>query len=239
MLDSTLASAGTVTLHSKQQSAGTALGTTPAIVWTRERGVLCAECRNISKYIRRDVTIEGLRLVVLDDVVGEADAVRVFDGLRALRYRLNDVDGPESHYIYHWKHDLPTHLPWSHPGMQPHGRLIEALWLLAASVAGSERILGRLRRAHVNMILYGDSLNPHNDLADGWTLLYYANPDSTWDPRKCQGETIYYTSQDDALHAVAPRQGRIVIFEGNIRHRAGAPGRECFEPRITLALKFK
>jgi len=88
------------------------------------------------------------------------------------------------------------------------------------------------------MILYGDSLNPHQDLKEGYTLLYYANTNAGWDPRKCQGETIYYTPDDDPLYAVAPREGRVVLFEGDIRHRAGAPGRECFEPRVTLALKF-
>ena len=72
-------------------------------------------------------------------------------------------------------------------------------------------------------------MNPHTDLKDGFTLLYYANPSAGWDPRKCQGETIFYTGDDDPLYAIAPREGRIVLFEGNgnVCHRAGITIDEC------------
>ncbi len=114
--------------------------------------------------------------------------------------------------------------------------------------------------------MYGDVLNPHADLKDGWTLLYCecsvcipasriagwlppvvvtssdlsdANTKENWNSRLCKGETAFYSDEDEPLHVVAPRPGRVIIFDANIRHRAGAPDRECFRPRITVALKFK
>ena len=111
----------------------------PLIAWTR-RGAECLRCANATAYVTRDLLVAGRRLIVIDNVVSSEAATPLFEALSGLRYRLNDVDGPESSYIKHWKHDLPTHLPWSHPAMQPHGSFISALWVLAAAVAGDQRI---------------------------------------------------------------------------------------------------
>ena len=85
----------------------------------------------------------------------------------------------------------------------------------------------------------GEANYPHLDLKDGITVMYYANLDADWDPIKCQGETVFYASDDEAFAAVAPRQARVVIFDGNIPHRAGSPARDCYAQRITLAVKFR
>jgi hypothetical protein len=42
----------------------------------------------------------------------------------------------------------------------------------------------------------------------------------------------------EARHTVAPRPGRLVIFDGALVHRVGVPSRECYVPRITVAFKF-
>ena len=93
----------------------------------------------------------------------------------------------------------------------------------------------RLARVHSNLHLYGDLQFPHLDLKGGVTAVYFANPE--WE-EKWQGETIFYDDRREPLYALAPRPGRLAVFQADILHRAGVPSRECFRPRISVAFKF-
>ena len=93
----------------------------------------------------------------------------------------------------------------------------------------------RLERVHVNLHMYGDMQFPHGDLPGGVTLLYYANPE--W-KENWMGETIFYDDSRDPVVAVAPRPGRVAIFDGDLVHRGGVPSRECYGPRISIAFKY-
>lgn len=94
------------------------------------------------------------------------------------------------------------------------------------------------QRAYVNSAVYGDSYYIHRDCperSNNVTVLYYAN--LIWQP-DWGGETIFYKDDNDAVLAVSPRPGRLVISRGAILHRATVPAQECYEARLTIAYKL-
>ena len=75
----------------------------------------------------------------------------------------------------------------------------------------------------VNHIRRTDSTTIHKDcnpLDNEFTNLIYLNPD--WS-ESLYGETIYLDDNDEFIGAVAPRFGRLVVFEGQISHSARPP----------------
>lgn len=92
-----------------------------------------------------------------------------------------------------------------------------------------------LQRFYCNAISFADHMHAHPDIVGGVTALYYAN--ARWDD-DFHGETLFYSLAGEPVVAVAPRPGRLVIFPGEIRHRAGMPSRTCMERRLSVAFKF-
>jgi SM-20-related protein len=93
-------------------------------------------------------------------------------------------------------------------------------------------------RAYVNCAVYGDSYFTHRDCPperNDVTVLYYAN--LAWQA-DWGGETLFYNDENDAVLAVSPRPGRLVVGRGSILHRANVPTRSCYEERFTIAYKM-
>jgi len=180
----------------------------------------------IDERIVRRVEIGTRRLVVMDDVFRTDDIDVLYQFLQRLPYRLDDVDTDQTAYSRHWKAELPTALIASNGIFRQCVSLTHELMKPGAYEP---------ERVHSNLHLYGDMQFPHVDLAGGVTALYYANPE--WD-EKWLGETIFYNEDRDPQYAVAPRPGRLVVFDGDIVHRGGVPSRECYQPRISVAFKF-
>jgi hypothetical protein len=93
-------------------------------------------------------------------------------------------------------------------------------------------------RAYVNNAVYGDSYFAHRDSPEDSkdvTVLYYAN--LIWQ-LDWGGETIFYNDDNDAVLAVSPRPGRLVVSRAAILHRATVPTRVCYEERLTIAYKL-
>jgi hypothetical protein len=94
------------------------------------------------------------------------------------------------------------------------------------------------QRAYVNSAVYGDSYYIHRDCpehSNNVTVLYYAN--LNWLP-DWGGETVFYKDDNDAVLAVSPRPGRLVVSRGAILHRATVPTQDCYEARLTIAYKL-
>ncbi|WP_394212637.1 2OG-Fe(II) oxygenase [Enterovibrio calviensis] len=85
---------------------------------------------------------------------------------------------------------------------------------------------------------FGDMSFIHSDSTNSGdiSILYYAN--SKWDP-EWGGETIFYTERKDAALVVSVKPGRLIVFNGNVLHRAGTPTKLCPEVRITLSMRFE
>jgi hypothetical protein len=94
------------------------------------------------------------------------------------------------------------------------------------------------KRAYVNSAVNSDSYYAHRDSPEDSkdiTVLYYANLDWQLD---WGGETIFFKDDNDAVLAVSPRPGRVVVSRGAILHRASVPTRDCSEQRLTIVYKL-
>lgn len=94
-------------------------------------------------------------------------------------------------------------------------------------------------RAYTNFASYGDMLFTHTDCKPeerDLTALWYLC--DRWDV-EWGGETVFYDACDEIACAIRPRPGRLVIFDGAIKHAGRPPNRICYTPRYTFALKFE
>jgi SM-20-related protein len=188
-----------------------------------ESSPLLRSARDYTRFVSRRETVSGKDLIVLDGLFSETYVATIYDYLRSRPYKLNDIDSAETDYARHWKHEFPLE-----SGPPPRATIVGMIH----SFFGPTQVL---KRSHSNLTLYGDVQFPHRDSKDGITAVYFAN--ATWKP-EWMGETTFHDDAGEPLYAVAPRPGRVVLFQGSIMHRAGVATRECFEPRITLAFKF-
>lgn len=66
------------------------------------------------------------------------------------------------------------------------------------------------------------------------TSLLYLTPD--WHP-DWAGETVIFDKKMDVLYATLPKYGRLLQFNGKLKHVGRGISRICREPRVVLALK--
>ena len=85
-------------------------------------------------------------------------------------------------------------------------------------------------RSYVNLFLPNERPFFHPD-GNVITCLFYFTPEYDIDEG---GETQFYV--DSQLLGVLPKPGRLVVFDGNIQHRATS---YRTKPRITVAIKFR
>lgn len=178
---------------------------------------------DFTRFVTRRERVAGKDLIVLDRLFSETYIGTLYDFLRSRAYKLNDIDSAATAYSRHWKHEFAVE-----KSPPPRATVVA----LVQSLFGPTQVL---RRCHSNLTLYGELQFPHTDSRAGVTAVYYANAE--WKPG-WMGETTFYDDAGEPLYTVAPRPGRIVVFQGSILHRAGMTTRECFEPRVTLAFKF-
>jgi Rps23 Pro-64 3,4-dihydroxylase Tpa1-like proline 4-hydroxylase len=179
----------------------------------------------LAAHVSRQLAIGPHHLVVFDGLFDAAAIASTFTFVRRSPYHLNDYDSEQSTHVLHWKAEFPVALAEGTPVFRDCIRITRDL------VAPAPLTLDRV---HANLETYGDMMFPHPDLEGGVTAVYYANP--VWE-RDWQGETVFYAG-GEPVHMVAPRPGRLVVFDADIVHRVGVPSRECYVPRITIAFKF-
>ena len=116
-----------------------------------------------------------------------------------------------------WK-DILTYLEATIPSMPPRDNLYSA---------------------YINVLREGNNPGIHVDapyfVPDNQTVLLYLNPD--WDP-EWGGETIFFDDDLDAKTLVAPRAGRVVIFDGRIPHTGRPPTPKYNHNRYIMAFKY-
>jgi len=175
------------------------------------------------------------------DHLFDADFIhRIHANLDLAPYIANDFDSEETRHILHMKCELPaqelitgTGLGQQAPGLSIVARLI--FELMQRLFSNYHQIA--IQRIHVNNIPYGDVLSNHVDGQPQQVLtgLYFANAEwlQPWG-----GELILCDTQGESLYAIEPKPGRVVLFPGDILHRASAPTRLCFARRLSIGHKF-
>ena len=103
--------------------------------------------------------------------------------------------------------------------------------------AKASAVRNRQELSHVYgaALRYGDQTQIHRDIdcPDCMTFLYYGN--QYWAP-SWGGETIFFDDQHNALFAVTPRPGRLVLFNAQLYHRTGIPMRDCPSHRYGMSI---
>ncbi len=139
----------------------------------------------------------------------------------------------------HWNHDFlktkrtnqddAEHVLLENDAVAP----IRDLWLQLKA----DLLMGHtLVRCYANAHTYGVDGAPHTDsrTAGNYTTICYVNP--VWKPEWAV-ETVFINDLGDIAHAVLPKPGRIVQFDGRMVHAARGLSRICPAMRVTLMFK--
>ncbi|HEU4600980.1 MAG TPA: 2OG-Fe(II) oxygenase [Steroidobacteraceae bacterium] len=178
----------------------------------------------------RRVQVEGRDLVVFDDLITAAESGRYAVALAHAAFTKTESARPESVHLRHWVCEMPLD---NLPNL--------SLWSATSAALREMRPTESYRpyRCYTNFASFGDVLLTHVDaLPDRreLTALWYLC--EQWDP-EWGGETLFFDDANDAQVAVAPKPGRLVIFDGAIRHAGRPPNRNCFIGRYTFAIKLR
>ena len=175
-------------------------------------------------------SIDGRQVVVLDDVISKSKVDKLTLALKEAPFRRSEYARPDTRELRHWAVDL----------RQIGAALCDPFVEVTAREV--ERYFGPgrdLHRAYCNVALFGDMLVTHTDSAPEANLvtaLWYICTD--WDA-EWGGETLFFDQHKDAALVVSPRPGRVVLFDGAIPHVGRPPNRICYEPRFSVAIKFR
>lgn len=173
--------------------------------------------------LARVVDLQRGKVIVFDGVVPPAVRSRIYQSLRSLNYRWAAVDSEEHAHSVRWKQDVPV---------TQYQTLVSTVHDVASQIA-AERI--ELVRVYANHNVYGEVHYPHIDGVNCVTALYCANVE--WDPN-WQGETTFFDGDEPAI-VVAPKPGRLILFDGGVVHRGAPPARDCWEPRLNVVFKYR
>lgn len=179
--------------------------------------------------VAREFTIDGRPLRVFDGLlpnVGE-----YVQALSRAAFTRSEVARPETAEYKHWATEIKLDTLLRQPIFDLTRRAV-----LAFSTEGSQY---RPYRAYTNVASFGDMLFTHTDcLPDqhDLTALWYLC--ERWDV-EWGGETMFYDAADEVACAVRPLPGRLVVFDGAIKHAGRPPNRICYAPRYTMAIKFE
>lgn len=180
--------------------------------------------------LNRYQSIEGRPIRVYDDLVALSNVRQLTTALMKAGFTRTEVARPDTGGYQHWVAEIPPDTASQLPIYQP------TLTAIRDFEGGDDY---RIYRCYCNHAAYGDMLFTHTDALPGQkglTALWYIAPE--WNV-EWGGETLFYDSGMDAVAVVAPKPGRLVVFDGSITHTGRPPNRICYAPRYTLAFKLE
>lgn len=178
----------------------------------------------------RSARVEGREIFVFDGLVPAAESTRYFQALTAAAFTRTERARADTQEFRHWVCEMPLE-------NLPKITLWPATQAAVAAARPGEQY--RPYRVYTNFAAFGDMLLTHVDAlpnARELTALWFLS--ETWDT-EWGGETLFYDDAGDAQVAVSPRPGRLVLFDGAIRHAGKPPNRNCYVARFTLAIKLR
>ncbi len=178
---------------------------------------------------KRWANIDGKTVAVFDDLVALPIVSKIKKILDSSPFQHNEIARPDTAQYRHWANNISVEAARNLPFHGP---------TLAASQS-LRRGRFSVYRSYTNYAGYGDMLFTHTDCMPGageLTALWFVS--DLWDT-EWGGETLFFNSDGDAEFVVSPRPGRLVLFDGEIRHCGRPPNRICTQPRYTLAFKLE
>lgn len=175
--------------------------------------------------------LDGRLCLVVDDQVAPPVAAEMERLFGNLPFTLTDVDRPDTAHVRHFVHRF------GRPEGEEPNRVVAFVVERARALLAQRGIqAGTLARAYVNLNLHGDHQFAHRDGVE-WTALMFVC--SQWQPDWGGVFQIYPDDGSSGLSiAIEPRPGRLVLFDGELLHRGGAPSRRFDGPRMSLAVKL-
>lgn len=177
----------------------------------------------------REMQIDGRPLRVFDGhLPNVGDYVQ---GLSRAAFTRTEIARPETAGYKHWATEIKLEALVQQPIFEQTRRAVQGFTTPAFGY--------KPYRAYTNVASFGDMLFTHTDcLPDqhDLTALWYLCDE--WD-LEWGGETLFFDERDEIACAVMPRPGRLVIFDGAIKHVGRPPNRICYVPRYTFAIKFE
>ena len=178
----------------------------------------------------RQSQVGGRDVFVFDGLVDSAEISRYFAGLSQASFTRTETARPESQEFRHWVCETPL-------ANLPRIAMGPATEAVVAGLRPGEHY--QAYRAYTNYSSYGDTLLTHVDAlpqARELTALWFVC--DRWDP-DWGGETLFFDDTGEAEIAVSPKPGRLLLFDGAIRHAGKPPNRNCNVARFTFAVKLR
>lgn len=178
----------------------------------------------------RHAQVEGRDIGVFDALVPPEESTRYFQALTAAAFTRTETARSDTQEFRHWVCEMP---------LENLNRI--SLWPATQNAVAAMRPGESYRpyRVYTNFASFGDLLLTHVDAlpnARELTALWFLS--ERWDP-EWGGETLFYDDAGDAQVAVSPKPGRLLVFDGAIRHAGKPPNRNCHVSRFTLAIKLR
>lgn len=177
----------------------------------------------------REIDIDGRPLRVYDRYLDNvADYVKA---LSKAAFTRNEFARPETAEHKHWATEIALEALIKQP-------IFDLTRRATLDFAAADHAY-RPYRAYTNVASYGDMLFTHTDCMPDQhdlTALWYLC--ESWDI-EWGGETMFYDATGEVACAITPKPGRLVIFDGAIKHAGRPPNRICYAPRYTFAIKFE
>lgn len=173
--------------------------------------------------------IGKFRIWVFDNLLTLDHVKQLNLALKGSAYRRTEVATPASANITHHS------VEFSAEQIQQLGLVKPTLFAMQQLEPGT---VFNIHRQYCNACYFGDLLLPHRDAMPGQrdvTALWYLN--SEWD-MAWGGATQFFDEATATAISVLPRPGRLALFDGELLHVGLPPNRQCFEPRLTLAIKL-
>jgi hypothetical protein len=178
----------------------------------------------------RTALIDQRQVAVFDDLLPQAEVSRYSVTITHAAFTRTEMARPDSAQVRHWVCEMPIeNLPRT------------SLWPATAQAISAMRPGEQYvpYRCYTNFASYGDVLLTHVDaLPDKRELTALWFFCDRWDI-EWGGETLFFDSSGEAQIAVAPRPGRLLLFDGAIRHAGRPPNRNCPVSRYTFAIKLR
>jgi SM-20-related protein len=177
----------------------------------------------------RHVSIGGRDVFVFDELVPAEESARYFRAISQASFTRTEASRPETDFR-HWVCEMP---------LENLSRT--SLWTATeqAVLAAKPGAVYQAYRVYTNYAHFGEVLLTHVDALPGareLTALWFLC--ESWEA-DWGGETLFYDDSGDAQIAVTPRPGRLVLFDGDIRHAGKPPNRNCPVGRYTFAIKLR
>jgi hypothetical protein len=177
----------------------------------------------------RSANVGGREVFVFDGLVPPAEFLPYARAIPRAAFTRTETARPDAD-VRHWVCEMPLE---NLPGV--------SLWHATEKAVLAVRPAERYRpyRVYTNYASFGDVLLTHVDALPNTrelTALWFLC--ESWET-EWGGETLFYDDSGDAQVAVTPRPGRLLLFDGAIRHAGKPPNRNCPVGRYTFAIKLR